>query len=258
MTAVNTETPIIYPNSDGKPMADNTLQFDWIVTIKGGLEAFFRDNPDVFVGGDLLWYPVEGDNKTRIAPDILVVFGRPKGYRGSYRQWQEGGIAPQLVFEILSPGNRPAEMRDKFNFYERLGVEEYYIYDPEKVRLRGWRRSDVTKPLQAISDIRGWVSPRLKIRFELELNREGELDLKLYRPDGRNLATYLEMDEQRSYAEQQQNRAEQQQAFAEQQLEQERRRSEQLEAQLKALLLGQALPSAQPKAGKPKKKPKKG
>ena len=56
------EDDIIYPESDGKPMADNTEQFNWIVKIKEGLEAMFADRPDVFVAGDLLWYPVEGDN----------------------------------------------------------------------------------------------------------------------------------------------------------------------------------------------------
>ena len=51
-----------YPDSDGEPIAENTLQFRWIVTIKGGLDAVFRDDPNVFVAGDLLWYPVEGNN----------------------------------------------------------------------------------------------------------------------------------------------------------------------------------------------------
>src|SRR5438309_5827087 len=81
-------TGVIYPDSDGQPMADNTLQFRWIVTIKEGLGVLFMDRPDVFVAGDLLWYPVEGDPKTRIAPDALVAFGRPKGERGSYKQWE--------------------------------------------------------------------------------------------------------------------------------------------------------------------------
>lgn len=48
---------ITYPTSDGQPMADNTRQFRWIVIIQGGLDALFRDAPDVFVAGDLLWYP---------------------------------------------------------------------------------------------------------------------------------------------------------------------------------------------------------
>lgn len=94
--------PIQYPKSDGQPMADNTLQYRWIVTIQGGIDAMFKNNPDVFIAGDLLWYPVEGNNKIRIAPDILVAFERPKGDRGSYLQWKENNITPQLVFEILS------------------------------------------------------------------------------------------------------------------------------------------------------------
>src|SRR5207248_4872551 len=88
------EPEIEYPESDGEPIAENTLQFRWIMTIQGNVDAIFRHDPKVFVAGDLLWYPVKGDPKIRIAPDTLVVFGRPKGYRGAYLQWQENGIAP--------------------------------------------------------------------------------------------------------------------------------------------------------------------
>ena len=88
----DTAPAIIYPDSDGQPMADNTKQFRWIVVIKENLELLFADNPDVFVAGDLLWYPVEGDNKICQAPDTMVVFGRPKGDRGSYQQWKENNI----------------------------------------------------------------------------------------------------------------------------------------------------------------------
>ncbi len=71
--------PILYPDSDGKPMSDNTLHFRWIVTIEGGLDDLFHRRPDVFVAGDLLWYPVEGHPEIRQAPDAMVAFGRPKG-----------------------------------------------------------------------------------------------------------------------------------------------------------------------------------
>jgi Uma2 family endonuclease len=123
---------IVYPDSDGKPMADNTKQFDWIVKIKENLERIYRNDPDVFIAGDLLWYPVEGNNKIRIAPDAMVVFGRPKGHRGSYRSWEENHISPQGVFEILSPGNKRTEMERKFLFYQEYRVEEYCIYDPDR------------------------------------------------------------------------------------------------------------------------------
>nr|WP_229425811.1 Uma2 family endonuclease [Lusitaniella coriacea] len=192
---------IIYPDSDGQPMSDNTQQFQWIVVIKENLEILFADNPKVFVAGDLLWYPVEGDNKTRQAPDIMVAIGRPKGDRGSYRQWEEGDIAPQVVFEILSPGNRLKEMTKKFKFYERYGVEEYYIYDPDRVDLAGWLRGE--EGLEAIEEMNGWISPRLAIRFE-----EGEEGLTLYYPNGRKFLTSVELNQRAELAEERAEMAE--------------------------------------------------
>ncbi len=192
-TQIAAQNQIIYPERDGQPMSDNTKQFRWIVTIQGGLDSLFAGNPEVFVAGDLLWYPVEGDNKTRIAPDAMVVFGRPKGERGSYLQWREGNIPPQVVFEVLSPGNRLGEMLKKLKFYERYGVEEYYMYDPDDEDLSGWLRSG--DELQEIEQLNGWVSPRLGIRFEPSV--EG---LEIYRPDGQKFATYVELDEQRANA----------------------------------------------------------
>ena len=58
---------IEYPDCDGQPMSDNTLQFKWIVTIKEGLEALFRNHPDVFVAGDLLCAETERQRAERLA-----------------------------------------------------------------------------------------------------------------------------------------------------------------------------------------------
>src|SRR4051812_37905425 len=110
LTSALSKPPVEYPESDGEPIAENTKQFQWIMTIQGGIDALYRDDPNVFVAGDLLWYPVEGDNTIRVAPDALVAFGRPKGHRGSYLQWLEGHVAPQVVFEIASPGNRAGQL----------------------------------------------------------------------------------------------------------------------------------------------------
>ena len=175
---------VIYPDSDGQPMADNTKQFRWIVVIQQNLEWLFADDPNVFVAGDLLWYPVEGDNKTRTAPDVMVAVGRPKGDRGSYKQWEEANLPPQVVFEILSPGNRRAEMSRKLLFYDRFGVEEYYLYDPDRNELSGWLRREGF--LDVIEPMADWVSPQLQIRFELSPE-----DLQLYRPDGQRFLSYV-------------------------------------------------------------------
>jgi len=203
---------IIYPDSDGKRMADNTEQFDLIVVVKLGIELIFADDPNVFVAGDLLWYPVEGDNKTRLAPDTMVAFGRPKGRRGSYMQWKENNIAPQVVFEVLSPGNRAKEMKKKLEFYEKYGVQEYYIIDPDRKTLKGYIRAG--DQLSPIVQMNGWVSPKLKIKFEIK-----DKEIQLYRPDGKPFLDYLKMaksiEEKELELEQEKIRTERQKARAE-------------------------------------------
>ncbi len=205
---------IVYPESDGLPLADNTTQFRWITTIKGGLDAVFFDDQNVFIAGNLLWYPVKGDNELCVAPDIFAAFGRPKGERGSYQQWLEKNIAPQVVFEIVSPGNTAGQLTEKFDFYDRYGVEEYYLYDPEHAELDGWLRKK--KRLTKIPDMSGWTSPRLGIRFEMP---NGEL--RLFDPTGMEILTYGEVARQRE----EERRAK----------EQALQRAEKLAAQLKAL-----------------------
>lgn len=198
---------ITYPATDGKPMANNTKQFRWIVVIQQNLDWLFAEDPNVFVAGDLFWYPVEGRNTIVNAPDVMVVFGRPKGEssettlreRSSYQQWKEGNIAPQVVFEILSPSNSPQEMDRKLIFYERHGVEEYYIYNPDTNNLLGWLRGD--DGLDVIEPIAHWVSPRLNIRFDLT----GD-ELQIYRPKDQRFLNYTDIARR---VEQEQQRAEQ-------------------------------------------------
>lgn len=188
----------LYPESDGKPMAENTEQYRWIVILKENLEILFAAIADVFIAADLLWYPIEASKPIpedftlrSQAPDVMVIFGRPKGRRGSYQQWQEAQIPPQVVFEILSPSNITRkgvkEMGVKFEFYQKYGVEEYYIYDPETYELRGWLRQG-TK-LEPIPNLQGWVSPSLGIRFA----GLGGQELEIYYPDGRRFISSVEL-----------------------------------------------------------------
>lgn len=174
----------IYPESDGKPMAENTEQYKWIVIIRENLDLLLEN---AFVAADLFWYPVKGEPKIVQAPDIMVAIGRPKGRRGSYKQWEEADIAPQVVFEILSPGNNFIEMIRKERFYGRYGVQEYYIYDPDEKAIEGYIRSE--GGLQFIDNLSGWVSPLLKIRFEQK--QDGELEI--YRPDGNRFVSFAEL-----------------------------------------------------------------
>ena len=220
--------PVVYPESDGKPMADNTKQARWIVILFDNLLALLAEVADVFIAADILWYPVEGESETRVAPDVLVAFGRPRGDRGSYKQWEEGGTAPQVVFEVLSPGNGYAEMADKFDFYERYGVEEYYVYDPDKNSLVMYlRRSEL---LRRVRPGEGLVSPRLGIRFELT-----EPEMTVYRPDGRPFLMFDQLEAERVRAEEARRQAIERAEQADKRAEQAGRRADQAEAEVERL-----------------------
>ena len=194
VTQIQKLDTIIYPDSDGERMSENTEHFELIIWLVKNLELVFVDRPEVFVIGDLLWYPVEGNNKLRQAADGMVVFDRPKGYRGSYKQWEEDNIPPQVVFEFLSPGNRLAEMIRKFEFYQRHSVEEYYVYNPRAKELNGWIGGGGS--LEEIPELQGWVSPRLGIRFEMTTT-----GLQIYRPEGKPFISFLELEQERQAAE---------------------------------------------------------
>jgi Uma2 family endonuclease len=196
-------------------MSDNTTQQRWIITIQSGLEVLFKDDPNVFVAGDLLWYPIEGHTNINAAPDAMAVFGRPKGDRSSYVQWLEDDIAPQVVFEVWSPSNDDPEKARKHAFYERHGVEEFYAHDPARGLTTGAMRAP-DGSLRGIEPLHGHVSPRLGVRFDLS----GPVPV-LYRPDGRPIQTYVELGAARDQAEQERQRAEQ--------------RAERLAARLRAL-----------------------
>ncbi len=191
---------IVYPETDGQPMSENTRQFRWILVLAGNLAALFRDCLDVFVSGNQFWYPLQGDLEVRVAPDVYVVFGRPKGDRSSYRQWEEGNVPMTVVFEVLSPSNSGSEMTDKLAFYDDHGVEEYYLYDPESNRLHGFvRRGDA---LLRVRQMNGFVSKRLGIRFDLS-----GPELIVRYPDGRPFLPFEEMEAERQKAEERAGKA---------------------------------------------------
>ena len=74
---------IVYPDSDGQPMSDNTLQFKWIVTIEGGLDARFID------AGKTGWrnWPVEWQDAKSTAVRALDA-GDPGIAFQLFLQWQ--------------------------------------------------------------------------------------------------------------------------------------------------------------------------
>ena len=177
---------IIYPDSDGQPMAENTQQYEWIVTIKGNLDILFLDRPDVFVAGDLLWYPVEGDPRSAPRPIPWWPSAGPRDIAGRTSSGRRGGSPPRSSSRCSRPATAPARWCEKFQFYDRYGVEEYYVYDPDTNELGGFHRE--RDGLKLIPEMDGWASPLLGIRFDCS-----GPELKIAYPDGRPFLTFTEL-----------------------------------------------------------------
>jgi Uma2 family endonuclease len=109
------------------------------------LKGHFANDPQVYVSGNLLLYYVKGNSAKRVAPDVFVVRGVPKGDRRIYKLWEEG-VPPSIVIEVSSRQTWREDMYTKLRLYEKLGVQEYFIFDPEYDYLPdpliGWRLED--------------------------------------------------------------------------------------------------------------------
>src|SRR5689334_13839365 len=101
MTAIPLRREIYYPESDGQPMAESEIHVEEMVYLLDALKARFRSRPDVYIAGNMFLYYAEGFPKKCVAPDVFVVKGVQKRYRGSYKLWEEGE-APVFVIEVTS------------------------------------------------------------------------------------------------------------------------------------------------------------
>jgi len=146
MTAIPLEDEIFYPESDGEPMAETKLHLQEMMYVLEALEDRFLDEPDVFIGGNLFFYYERGVKDAVVAPDAFVAKGLPDGkaLRSKYLLWEECQI-PCFAAEVTSETTRKKDERDgfKWKLYERLGIEEYFLFDPEgdylDPRLQGYR-----------------------------------------------------------------------------------------------------------------------
>lgn len=123
------EPKIEYPESDGQPMAETSLHIDTLIYLLVVLRDLFRDAANVFVGGNMMLYYVEGDPRQSVAPDIFVVKDVPNHPRRVYKVWEEGQV-PTVIFEVTSRSTRMDDLGIKRGLYAMLGVQEYFLYDP--------------------------------------------------------------------------------------------------------------------------------
>jgi Uma2 family endonuclease len=122
---------VFYPAEIESEMGETELHFKFIRLFSALLESFFAERQDVAVNGNMMVYYEAGDSKKWFAPDVFVCFGVENKLRRVFKTWEEG-VFPQVVFEIASEGTFENDLGGKRLDYARLGVEEYYLLDPER------------------------------------------------------------------------------------------------------------------------------
>ena len=155
MAAPDLKPPVaFYPESDGTPMAETDLHRDLMLESIEAVKHHFRDAPDVYVSGNLFIYYEDGHPESVVSPDFFVVRGVPKGPRRIFKLWEENK-SPGVVLELTSRSTHLEDLGNKRAIYEEIGVEEYFIYDPEGIKfqpqLRAWRlRDGILQPMPEV------------------------------------------------------------------------------------------------------------
>ncbi|AGY59186.1 Uma2 family endonuclease [Gloeobacter kilaueensis] len=219
-------SPVTYPSGDGQPVAETFLHLYAILTTLEVLRQYLEGNQATVLANQFLYY-APGVRTSRVAPDVMVIFGVQPGGRDKYKTWEEGQV-PAVIFEITSESTRHKDQDDKLRLYEFLGVQEYWLFDPKgewiQEKLRGYRLEVIEEAdglLSRYQPIENSVSERLQLRLQVE----GEL-IGFYRLDNgqkllipselaselRATAARLEQAEQRVEQEQQARRRAEQRA----------------------------------------------
>ena len=246
-----TRSKIIFidaPDEDFEPMPEGDKQRRNLSYTTEALQLWFEKRKKVYVSGNLFIRYLDNNIEKRIAPDTFVVFGMNQEDRVSYKIYEEGGKAPDFVLEITLKGTVTKDREENPLIYRKLGVREYFQYDPtgeylKPDSLQGMRLEQGKYVAIAVSVLPDNI---LSLRSEVL-----GLDLKLYPDRGfrfydpvsnQVLLSYAEAERARFQAElersfEQQARL-QAEAIAEQEKlisQQERQEKEKLAAYLRSL-----------------------
>ena len=201
---------VVYPCSDGKPVAESWIHLQCMIYVIKALERHFekRARGNVFVGGDMFVYYEQGNPRAVVAPDVFVVVGAPTRLRDSYMLWKEPG-APDFVLEVTSRSTREEDEEHKKDVYAMLGVTEYFLYDPRAEYLTpsplvGYRlRNGTYRPLPAVAALPGGGVRLHSEVLGLDLrDSRGERMVRLHDPaTGQDFLTYHEAERAREDAE---------------------------------------------------------
>lgn len=223
-----------YPYSDGKVLMETEPHANSIVAMRNQLQWHFEGVREVYVAGSMAVYYRQGDRSAVVAPDVFVALGVDKRVRKSYRIWDEGGVAPAFVVEVASLSTSRRDATSKRQTYERMGVREYWRFDPvgEQIRqgLEGWRLVAAGYERVRETGSAGWYRSDA---LGLDLRAEGWL-LRFRDPRlGRDLMTHAETGRALQESDRERDRAVRERDDAVRERDDANRRLRELEAKLR-------------------------
>lgn len=253
-----------YIESDGKPLGETDFHVNAIFDLRETLRDHFANQPNVYVASNMFLHYEQGNPAGHRDPDVLFARGVVGNHsRRSFRVWEEGCM-PRVLFEITSEGTWREDLFEKRELYARLGVAEYFLFDPEALVLdpvlQGFRLvRGQSKPLVPATD-GSLTSVELGLRLAVEGHVIRLYDLQTDQPiltrreqadEARRVAEEAEQRaaEEKRRATTEKRRANKAQRLAEeaaQQAQEEKRRADELAAEvarLRALLGGQSPPA---------------
>lgn len=125
-----------YPSHGDPPLTDTELQRLEREALYWVLARHFHANETVYVGADMFVYYEQGERDKKVSPDLFLCFGLPRTMYRVFKTWEEAhGL--DWVLEIVSKGTWRNDLGKKRRLYAAdLGVQEYFVYDPEGVYLK--------------------------------------------------------------------------------------------------------------------------
>jgi Uma2 family endonuclease len=144
--SAETDDESLYPSSDGEPMAETPIHVRAMMMLLQAMDDFLAALTHIYVAANSFWYFKEGDPKSRRAPDLMVIKGVGRAERRSFFSWRENNAVPCVIVEVSSKKKWREDLYEKRALYARLGVREYYLFDPEgkylQPALMGFRRDE--------------------------------------------------------------------------------------------------------------------
>ncbi len=144
-------------DSDEPPL-ESSLHLQQLLCLLASLNWHWRDRQDYFAAGNLTIYfsPEQVKTQDFRGPDFFVVLGTEDRPRKSWTVWEEGGLYPHVIVELLSGSTASNDRGVKKEIYQNtFRTPDYFWFDPESLEFCGFHLLDGQYQEQP-SNEQGW------------------------------------------------------------------------------------------------------